>query len=849
VDFQSNEKSDTLLENYDIYTYYNMLKNMENKTSEFIKSLLRELGVRSIDGMPDLKREDNIQHIYQILMEWGYSYSDADSFIQSLTEGSDPKDGVELSKAAKSTIDSQKLDHMGYGFYGKRGETKVDDTIMFKKLDNGELGSATKDQYDDEVENQQKLAGNADKKKDKEEETEEETPDQSSGGGESNIFDTPSGKSYMRDIPDNDPVKSKTESINIDDVLREVITILIEDDDVYSQKIKNPESGREVMVKTALSSKEHPAYQKAKSLVDKETSDDDETSKDKTSGDDENVEELTPAQKSKIVSDRIKKDDESFESATNKDDHTIEGMKNRNNGINDNDMLPPGNTGSSFAENNGSRLVNRMFEKGGNTTKEEDEEMMNDMMNSKLGQSLPEKDRKRWAKIALETAKTEAKTLLSEPKYNAKNPQPKGYPQGAIMDKQNKAHVNRLLAHKLEEAKKSGDEKVIKHYEKQLKYLDKLSETDSGVLYVTNDGSVGFKHTSNKSSYDDPHNNTSPNKVMDSIKESMGDNLDPNVVSVFESSFNKLANASSGVPGDTKRFMESRKSKSKEEIQKENEVYATVLKDFPVRGGSKDYLYGSESVSKKKWFKKYAQEKGLTEPYNENDIMNAVFENASSDNPDSSASKIVLKLSEVVEKATPENIQQLAKKYNLPEEDMKKMVDSTGEYFKNTASTRRDVMAEVHTEMVTAIQTADSKDPNSYPSNSKGDNGPHQQAYVDGYLKRMHFDSYIMGDRDGVASQNIGGDNVEPEYYRKCLAELTGFDGDTDSEEGRQSLLSHLKKRVRVTPGGDSISFESNDGRVVKLGVDKYRTKGDAKGVLGGLGKDLQKCLKSKIKK
>lgn len=321
------------MENYDIYTYYNMLKNMENKTSEFIKSLLRELGVRSIDGMPDLKREDNIQHIYQILMEWGYSYSDADSFIQSLTEGSDPKDGVELSKAAKSTIDSQKLDHMGYGFYGKRGETKVDDTIMFKKLDNGELGSATKDQYDDEVENQQKLAGNADKKKDKEEETEEETPDQSSGGGESNIFDTPSGKSYMRDIPDNDPVKSKTESINIDDVLREVITILIEDDDVYSQKIKNPESGREVMVKTALSSKEHPAYQKAKSLVDKETSTDDDPTKikkldNKESGSDykgkknKKLKNTAPTQ-SEEYSRELEPDDTTFEKKNEKSSNPI----------------------------------------------------------------------------------------------------------------------------------------------------------------------------------------------------------------------------------------------------------------------------------------------------------------------------------------------------------------------------------------------------------------------------------------------------------------------------------------------------------------------------------------------
>ena len=456
---------------------------------------------------------------------------------------------------------------------------------------------------------------------------------------------------------------------------------------------------------------------------------------------------------------------------------------------------------------------------------------------------MPEADRKRWAMIALETAITEANILLNEPKYNAKNPQPEGYPQGAIMDKQNKASVERILKHKLEEAQSNGDTKSAQHYQKQLDYLEKLTETDTGIVYVTNDGNIGFKHTSNKSSYDDPHNNTSPAEVMNYLQKHLGENLDPEV----KKALTKLQNASSGIQGDVQKFNDSRSTKTEEEIKKENETFANALKNFPISGGkTKDYLRGSDGIVTKKWFKEYAKQKGLTEPYQDSDIMNAVFENAVSDKPDSSAQKIILKLSEVVEKANDGNIAQLAKKYNLTIDEMATMVGTAGKFFTVTAKSRRDVMAEVHNDVVNAIQKADATDSNVYPTNPNGDNGPHQRAYVDGFLHRMHFDAYILGTRDGVSSQNIGGDNVEPEHYRACLGELSGYGGDTTTEEGRKGLVEYLSKRIRISPDNDSISFETREGKVIKLGVDKYRTKGDSKAVLGSLGNDLKKCLKGK---
>ena len=559
---------------------------------------------------------------------------------------------------------------------------------------------------------------------------------------------------------------------------------------------------------------------------------------------------LTSAQKAKVVAEKIAKDDASFGDVENKEAHSASLIQTRSGEVNNGQMLPPGNPGSSFAENNGAAYIKDVFSKGGELSNEEEEVFLDEMMKTPLAQQIPEKDRKRWAKIALETAKTEARVLLNEPKYNAKNPQPEGFPSGAIMDKQNRASVERLINHKLEEARANGDTKGVQHYEKQLKFLNKLKETDTGVLYVTNDGNVGFKHTSNKSSYKDPHNNTSPSQVMKGMREEMGDKLDPEVENAFTKAEENLSDSNAHIKDDVDKFNKSRENKTEQVIREENEIYGKALTNFPVAGGgTKDYLRGEDGVVGKPWFKKYASEKGLTQPFDDNDVMNAVFENAASDNPDSSTQKIVLKLSEMVEKSTPTNMQSMAKKFGLSVEEYQKTLDTVGVGLKSTAGIRRDVMGVVHENLIDSMQKADSKNPDDYPSNPEGDNGPHQQAYVGGFMKRMHFDSYIMGDRDGVASQNIEGDNVDSEHYRSCLGELSGFKGDTTTSEGRSALVKHLEKRVRISAKSGSIVFVSNEGKEVELGVDQYRTKGDGKAVLGSLGKDLQTCLKSKAKK
>jgi hypothetical protein len=556
---------------------------------------------------------------------------------------------------------------------------------------------------------------------------------------------------------------------------------------------------------------------------------------------------LTADQKKKMVDAKVDKNNSEFDASENKEQFAIQTISARNEDINKAHMLPPGTPGSSFAENNGAKYINNFF--NGGVTKEKVDAAMEEMMQTPLAQKIqPESVRKAWAQVAVRTAVNEAQTLQNVASYNAKKPQPDGLPQGAIMDKQNKAMVQKLLESKRDEAIANGDKKSEAHYKKQLSYLDKLKETDTGIIYETNDGTIGFKHTSNKKTFKDPHSNSSPAKVIESMRKTMGDKLNPELEEIFKESEQLLADSNQTVINDTKAFVESQSKKSPEQKSAENEAIGNVLSDYPLAGGGKkDYINGPDGVTNKPWFKTYAAEKGLEKPYSNDVVLDAVYENASSDNPDQNALDTVLKISEMVQKINPNNIANYAKKYGITPEQLGDIVKST-EPLKETGSKRREVMVVVHKKIVDGIQKADASDPNVYPNNPNGENGPHQQAYVNDFLGRMHFTSYIMGERDGVSSHNIDGKNVEPSFYRECLAQLTGFKGDTETTEGREALVAHLRKGLRVSPENDSITFQ--DGKTkAKIGTETYRTKGKSKGVLGYLGPDLQKCLNNKTQK
>ena len=60
--------------------------------------------------------------------------------------------------------------------------------------------------------------------------------------------------------------------------------------------------------------------------------------------------------------------------------------------------------------------------------------------------------------------------------------------------------------------------------------------------------------------------------------------------------------------------------------------------------------------------------------------------------------------------------------------------------------------------------------------------------------------------------------------------------------------MEHLRRRIRVSPTSNSISFSNKEGSEdIEDGQETYRTKGNSKSILCQLGKDLQSCLKEKV--
>jgi hypothetical protein len=259
--------------------------------------------------------------------------------------------------------------------------------------------------------------------------------------------------------------------------------------------------------------------------------------------------------------------------------------------------------------------------------------------------------------------------------------------------------------------------------------------------------------------------------------------------------------------------------------------------------------------------KKKLESNGIDpEKATEKEIAEAVVDMVKDGSATQDIQKMVLKTSDVVSKVRqlnkiglkqyggPMSVSQIAKHLKMSDAAVKECLDSKLDDIENTSRKRKDSMNVAHEQLVGDLQQADSSmDPDSYPANSDGDNGPNQRAYVQSFLDEIHFTRYINGELEGIQSINIGGTSVNPTEFRECCAELSNFEQDIDSDEGRKDLMNHLQKRLRVSPDDDAVSFGSKDGGEDKeLGRESYRTKGKSKSILAHLGKDMIKCLKSK---
>ena len=155
--------------------------------------------------------------------------------------------------------------------------------------------------------------------------------------------------------------------------------------------------------------------------------------------------------------------------------------------------------------------------------------------------------------------------------------------------------------------------------------------------------------------------------------------------------------------------------------------------------------------------------------------------------------------------------------------------------------TEKQTVKESHQSFVSDLEKVDSPDGYS-KDNPDADNGPHQQGYVGGVLDACHIDSYIDSDDDDGMLIQMGVNSVTPSMIRKCVAERSGFTGDTTTPEGKKELKDHLRKRCRITAGESSVKIMNGDVEE-ELFDDSWRTAGESQKIATGFGEGMRDCL------
>ena len=555
----------------------------------------------------------------------------------------------------------------------------------------------------------------------------------------------------------------------------------------------------------------------------------------------------------------------------------------------------PGTGGSMIGEMYGGISAEEVAADPNMTEEEFVNKHFDDIRNSPISEGMTDKQIKVWMGVAYRTGKNEIGELETNSKYNYKNPQPAGFPIG-IMDPVNekgssKKQVINLLNQQLEEAKKRGDKKSIAHYERQLKFMEKRKDTDTGILYVTEDGRVAFKHTSNKKSFTDPLFNSSIRARGKVIEETAKDvasdyglsseqaqQVGGNINDIIEKGASQVERAAEG-PGAAIRESKT----DPKDFSKKNKCGKLFSNFDSGQKGRKNYLNDIKAEMKSgkgvgKKVNKWLEKNGLKPPYSDDDIAAAVLGMAKDGDNTTAVRKLVVKLSDNVKKSR-DVYRSLKKKYpdkseeeirkltldrlnslknqegddaptSFDEETLNAMLSEDMDWIENVGAESRDSMEIAHKQIVTDLSSEDEKwreeNPDSKPQ--PPDNGPHTQAYVDGWMKQMHLDRYIYGDEEDIGDMSIDGHNVNSKMMRECLRELSGFEGDTDTPEGRDAMYNHLRGRLRPDGDGASISLDHKDGeKSTEIGKEVYRTKGvGVNSVMGHFGKDFGNCLKGK---
>ena len=641
---------------------------------------------------------------------------------------------------------------------------------------------------------------------------------------------------------------------------------------ILNQTIKNPTTNKDIKISTALTYKQR----------DKRTYDTAIKYLKKQGLDDEDIEELTgdiqePTQDEKPKeSEVVQQAIDEFDSLA---DDIISGKKS-----------PPGTGGSAIGELYGGVAINEVY--GDDTLTEDDfvESKKEEVLASPMSKGMKPKDVESWLRISFRTGQSEINELRNNPKYRFKKPQTSPYPVPVMDPVSNQSIKSKLLSimeQKLKEAEQRGDKAAIRHYKRQINFINKRKDSDTGVLYETEEGYIGFKHTSNKKGFSDPVFNTSVSVRGEVMKKSINDVGDD--YNLNQESRDKVEQNNDRIVSEAASDIE-RASKGPSGAVSENvddPFQFTLINSVGVlltnlnagQTGRKNYLSEIRDLidQDKKIGKKvnnYLVSRGYSPPYTDDQIAAAIFGLSKDGDTTTDVNKLVVKLSDNVALARQLFEDEKSKNPNKSDDEIKQIVaerinsykTSDGQEFTaemvqsclspemdwivDVGAQSREAMTIAHRKIVSNIQSEDSDWQESNKPNppQPPKNGPHQQAYIQSYMKQMHWDRYIFGDEDDIGDMNIQGMSVNSQMIRGCLSDLSGYGGDINTAEGRKGLYTHLRENTRISSESQSLTFNSEKGgKPVEIGKENYRTKGVGNNaLLGQFGKDLQSCLKKK---
>jgi hypothetical protein len=404
---------------------------------------------------------------------------------------------------------------------------------------------------------------------------------------------------------------------------------------------------------------------------------------------------------------------------------------------------------------------------------------------------------------------------------------------------------------------KTSEEKA--HYKKQLKLFKKFrTYHDTYAIGKDENGRTTIVSISNKkdSQVRDPQNNTTPAQRLRFIQGLFGEEISKKVADTLNDGVEKVSNAQAAtirsqtkmvIDDDIVRVCEEERMQSYMETLdgKATDGKHRFSKFIMAKGKDWNSLSTKEKLE---LMQEYANSRLYDEGGNSR-IISKSYEDENGEVVDGT-----FYIDDDGNEVGP--IKSLgASQIGLPFEPFGKIAVKLGEFGANEESkkikkTEKDLVKEVHTEVTQTLFEADSEEGGYHPEHRPdADNGKHAQGYILGTMKAMHIDAYIDldDDDDDAILIQMGANGVKPSMIRECVAEKSGFTGDTTTPEGKKALKEFVLKRCRVTPGEEKISV-MNGSKKVELFTDQWRTAGTGQKVASYFGNDMRECLQEKAK-